>query len=95
MLYLSGCAETDWRYTSSSCMRPIISLGLVGQASRHFKGDFVKKTKKKNEFVTVSVMLPGDVLDSIKEIANYAGTDVNTVANVILALGIKKMKGDK
>lgn len=47
------------------------------------------KTKKR-EMVTVNVKLSGDTLDSLKKIADLAGTDVNTVANVVLALALKK-----
>lgn len=53
------------------------------------------KTKKKDDKVTVSVMIPGNVLDSLREIAEFAGTDVNTVANVILAVGFKKLRDVK
>lgn len=50
------------------------------------------KIKKKNEIVTVSVVISGDTLDSLKNIADLAATDVNTVANVILALAMNKPK---
>lgn len=46
----------------------------------------------KKKFVNISVMLDLETINFIKEVASLAGTDQNTVINVILAAELLKLE---
>jgi hypothetical protein len=50
--------------------------------------------KKKSKYVKVQLMLDLDTINFLKQVASLAGTDQNTVVNVILAAELIKAERD-